>query len=151
MHVIAVHNITDAERFGAAVGPAIEKIPSSMTLHGMFPSEDGARAVRAWEAGSIGDVRSFVDSVTGDLNRDEYFRVADAQAIGLPHATATTALKQRSAGPAGSLTTTARAYRRSATTLPWVWVLFDWDESGWQNFVSDPEVPAILQEAGHKG
>jgi hypothetical protein len=32
-----------------------------------------------------------------------------------------------------------------------VWVLFDWDESGWQKFVSDPEVPAILQEAGHKG
>jgi len=32
-----------------------------------------------------------------------------------------------------------------------VWVLFDWDAQGWQNFVSDPEVPAILQEAGHKG
>ena len=32
-----------------------------------------------------------------------------------------------------------------------VWVLFDWDEKGWQNFVSDPAVPAILQEAGHKG
>ena len=32
-----------------------------------------------------------------------------------------------------------------------VWVLFDWDEEGFQNFVSDPEVPAILQEAGHKG
>jgi hypothetical protein len=31
-----------------------------------------------------------------------------------------------------------------------VWVLFDWDASGWQNFVSDPEVPPILQ-AGHKG
>jgi hypothetical protein len=31
-----------------------------------------------------------------------------------------------------------------------VWALFDWDEEGWQNFVSDPEVPAILQEAGHK-
>jgi hypothetical protein len=29
-----------------------------------------------------------------------------------------------------------------------VWVLFDWDEGGWQNFVSDPEVPAIFQEAG---
>ena len=29
-----------------------------------------------------------------------------------------------------------------------VWVLFDWDAEGWQNFVSDPEVPAILQEAG---
>lgn len=32
-----------------------------------------------------------------------------------------------------------------------VWVVFDWDGAGWQSFVSDPEVPAIMQEAGHKG
>ena len=32
-----------------------------------------------------------------------------------------------------------------------VWALFDWDEKGWQSFVSDPEVPPILKEAGHKG
>ena len=32
-----------------------------------------------------------------------------------------------------------------------VWALFDWDAAGWKNFVSDPEVPAILQEAGHVG
>jgi hypothetical protein len=32
-----------------------------------------------------------------------------------------------------------------------VWVLFDWDEDGWASFVSDPEVPPILKEAGHKG
>jgi len=32
-----------------------------------------------------------------------------------------------------------------------VWVLFDWDTDGWQSFVSDPEVPPIMQEAGHKG
>jgi hypothetical protein len=30
-----------------------------------------------------------------------------------------------------------------------VWVLFDWDEKGWQNFVSDPEVLPILKKAGH--
>ena len=30
-----------------------------------------------------------------------------------------------------------------------VWVLFDWDAEGWQSFVSDPEVPPIMQEAGH--
>jgi len=30
-----------------------------------------------------------------------------------------------------------------------VWVLFDWDAEGWQSFVSDPEVPPILKEAGH--
>jgi quinol monooxygenase YgiN len=31
-----------------------------------------------------------------------------------------------------------------------VWVIFDWDEQGWQSFVSDPSVPPIVQEAGHK-
>ena len=31
-----------------------------------------------------------------------------------------------------------------------VWVVFDWDEQGWQSFVSDPEVPPIMQQAGHK-
>ena len=30
-----------------------------------------------------------------------------------------------------------------------LWVVFDWDLEGWQNFISDPEVPAIMQEAGH--
>ena len=32
-----------------------------------------------------------------------------------------------------------------------VWVIFDWDEEGFKNFLSDPAVPAIIQEAGHKG
>ena len=31
-----------------------------------------------------------------------------------------------------------------------VWVLFDWDEEGFQNFVSDPEAQVIFQEAGLK-
>ena len=31
-----------------------------------------------------------------------------------------------------------------------VWVIFDWDEQGWASFVSDPEVPPIMQRAGHK-
>jgi hypothetical protein len=32
-----------------------------------------------------------------------------------------------------------------------VWAVFDWDMEGWQSFVSDPEVPPIIREAGHKG
>jgi hypothetical protein len=32
-----------------------------------------------------------------------------------------------------------------------VWALFDWDAEGWQSFVSDPEVPPIMMEAGQKG
>jgi hypothetical protein len=32
-----------------------------------------------------------------------------------------------------------------------VWVIFDWDLDGWRQYASDPEVPAIMKEAGHKG
>lgn len=32
-----------------------------------------------------------------------------------------------------------------------VWVVFDWDDEGWQNFASDPTVPPIMREAGHQG
>ena len=31
-----------------------------------------------------------------------------------------------------------------------VWVVFDWDEKGWESFVSDPTVPPMLKDAGHK-
>ena len=29
-----------------------------------------------------------------------------------------------------------------------VWTIYDWDEEGWQSFISDPEVAAIFQEGG---
>ena len=40
---------------------------------------------------------------------------------------------------------------RDPTELNRVWALFDWDEQGWAAFVSAPEVPPILKEAGHLG
>jgi hypothetical protein len=40
---------------------------------------------------------------------------------------------------------------RDPTQEDRLWAIFDWDEEGWQSFVSDPEVPPILQRAGHKG
>lgn len=30
-----------------------------------------------------------------------------------------------------------------------VWVIFDWDAKGWQEFVGDPSVPPVLKDAGH--
>jgi hypothetical protein len=30
-----------------------------------------------------------------------------------------------------------------------VWVIFEWDEKGWESFITDPDVPPILKQAGH--
>jgi hypothetical protein len=56
----------------------------------------------------------------------------------------TSAVKRKQHGSKG-----ATVFRDPAETDR-VWVLFDWDEKGWQSFVSDPEVPSIMKEAGHK-
>jgi hypothetical protein len=32
-----------------------------------------------------------------------------------------------------------------------MWVVFDWDEEGYKNLMSDPDMPAIFQEAGLAG
>ena len=31
-----------------------------------------------------------------------------------------------------------------------VWVVFDWNEEGFEKFLSDPDMPAILKEGGLK-
>ena len=38
---------------------------------------------------------------------------------------------------------------RDETASDRVWVAFDWDDDGWQSFVSDPTVPAVMKDAGH--
>jgi hypothetical protein len=40
---------------------------------------------------------------------------------------------------------------RDPTDEKRVWALSDWDAEGWASFVSDPDVPPILKEAGHVG
>jgi hypothetical protein len=58
--------------------------------------------------------------------------------------TTTSAVKRKQHGSKGS------TVFRDPNESDRVWVIFDWDEKGWQSFVSDPEVPPILKDAGHK-
>ena len=40
---------------------------------------------------------------------------------------------------------------RDPTDADRIWVVFDWDEEGYGNLVSDPDMPAIFQEGGLQG
>lgn len=40
---------------------------------------------------------------------------------------------------------------RDPTDANRLWVVFDWDEEGYRNLLSDPEMPAIFQEGGLQG
>ena len=58
--------------------------------------------------------------------------------------TTTSAEKRKKYGSKGSV------IFRDLSEADRVWVVFDWDQAGWQRFVSDPEVPPMLKAAGHK-
>ena len=53
--------------------------------------------------------------------------------------------KRREHGSGGS-----RVFRDPADASR-VWVVFDWDEEGYQRLMSDPDMPGIFQEAGGAG
>ena len=82
MHVIAIHSISDPDRFWST---SLEtEIPEGITLHTTAPNEDGSRAVCVWEADSVDAVRQLVDGTVGDVSQNEFFEVNAGNAQGLP-------------------------------------------------------------------
>jgi hypothetical protein len=82
MYAIAIHQISDPEKFWGAAGDM--ELPSGMTLHSTIPNGDGSRAVCVWEADSVDSVRDFVETNAGDVSSNEYFEVNEQNAMGLP-------------------------------------------------------------------
>lgn len=92
MYIVAVHNISDPEKFVAGAVEAIPKIPEDIKLHSSLPNAAGARAVCLWEADSIAKVRAFIEEGIegvpglGPFSSNEFFEVDPNHplAMGLP-------------------------------------------------------------------
>jgi hypothetical protein len=92
-YIVAIHEISDPERFWGAAGDPSREFPPGIALHTSWPREGGSRAVCLWEADSVGAVRDLIESVVGDASNNEFFEVDTTHAglRGLP--TATTAAR----------------------------------------------------------
>jgi hypothetical protein len=82
MHIVAIHETSDPEKFWATAQEV--EIPSGMTLHSTLPNEDGTRAVCVWEAESTDAVSSFIDEHVGEISRNDFYEVNSQNAQGLP-------------------------------------------------------------------
>ena len=82
MYLIAIHNISDPEKFWATAGEL--EVPAGTSLHTVAPSQDHKRAVCVWESDSLDTVRDFVETNAGDISRNEYYEVDEQVAMGLP-------------------------------------------------------------------
>lgn len=84
MFVLVQHYVTDVHTFWAAVRHAVPTLPPYLRLHHCFPTKDGSHAVCVWEADSIRDVRSFLETYVGHVGRTLYFPVENAGGIAAP-------------------------------------------------------------------
>lgn len=82
MHVIAIHSISDPERFWGSAGES--ELPEGVTIHSALPNSDGSRAVCVWEADSVETVKQLVEDTVGDVSSNEFFEVNADNAQGLP-------------------------------------------------------------------
>jgi hypothetical protein len=80
MHVIAIHSISDPDRFWAGN----LDIPEGTSLQTVCPNPDGTKAICIWEADSVDAVRQLVDGAAGEFSNNEFFEVNETNAQGLP-------------------------------------------------------------------
>ena len=84
MFVVVKHDISDPTKFWAAAQEASPKIPEGVKLHYTLPNTGGTAAVCLWEADSVGTVRGLIESLVGEVSRNEYYEVDSKNAVGLP-------------------------------------------------------------------
>jgi hypothetical protein len=85
MYITVVHEITDPSTFWGAAQEAItQPMPEGVSLHGVLPSTNGSHAVCLWEAPSVDAVREMVESLVGQVSKNDYHEVDSANARGLP-------------------------------------------------------------------
>jgi hypothetical protein len=82
MYAIAIHTISDPEKFWA--GAQEMEVPSGLTLHSVVANPDGTKAVCTWEAESVDSIRNFVDPATEGMSTNEYFQANEQYSMGLP-------------------------------------------------------------------
>ena len=88
--IVAIHhNITDPKKWeeaGNKIFPMIQegRLPKGLKALCYLPGADGRKADCVWEAGSLEDLKRFLDPLTAPAARNEYIPINAEQAMGLP-------------------------------------------------------------------
>ena len=84
MLVIAHHNISNPEEFWRAAKEQTQNLPTSLKLHGVYPSQDGKSGTCLWQANSAHEVQQFLDKQAGKFAKNFCYAVNLKESIGLP-------------------------------------------------------------------
>jgi hypothetical protein len=101
MYVLVQHYVSDPATFWSDVRYALAALPAHLTLHQCFPTPDGTHAVCVWEAGSLRDVKAFIETYVGHVSRNLYFQVDNQEGVSTPSELEATVATMSSAAAGG--------------------------------------------------
>ena len=84
MLIIAQHNISNPEEFWKAAKEVTQNLPTSMKVHGIYPSTDAKYGTCLWEANNVQEVQQFLDKNAGKFAKNFCYEVNVKDSIGLP-------------------------------------------------------------------
>ena len=84
MLIIAHHNISNPEEFWKAAKEQTQHLPTSLKVHGIYPSKDTKYGTCLWEANNVQEVQQFLDKNTGKFAKNFCYEVNVKESIGLP-------------------------------------------------------------------
>jgi hypothetical protein len=85
MHVVVQHRITDPESFfSGSAEEVVQNAPPGVHGRQFLVSQDRSAAVCLWEAGSVDDLKGYMEPLTGEAAENTYFEVNKEYTMGLP-------------------------------------------------------------------
>lgn len=78
------HKISDPGQFWSRAQESLPNLPAGIKIHAVFPNETMDNATCVWEAESEAQIREYLEGKTGDVSHNDYMRINEANAMGLP-------------------------------------------------------------------
>ena len=84
MFIVVQHQISDPQQFWEIAKRETGNLPEGVELISVYPDATGGCAVCLWRAGSLDQVKDFIEGHCAKISTNHYFEVAEDDATGLP-------------------------------------------------------------------
>lgn len=84
MYIAIKHTISNPSEFWSRAQASLPSLPEGIKIHSVLPNAAGDDAVCIWEANSLEQLSTYLESKTSDVAHNHYIVVNEASAMGLP-------------------------------------------------------------------
>ncbi len=84
MYFAVKHNISNPGEFWSRAQASLPNLPEGIKIHSVLPNATMNEAVCLWEANNLEQMQEYLEGKTGDVSKNDYLVVNEANAMGLP-------------------------------------------------------------------